>query len=73
MTGAEFMGIRKSLGMTKAEMARALRVSGTRTIHRWESGRRVPGPVSIVMEFFAAYPPWIQKEGREEIGNQVRA
>lgn len=54
MKPARVKKIRKELGMTQAEFAKALKLtgSGDRTIRLWESGaHEVSGPASIAIEF----------------------
>jgi len=45
-TGAGFMALRESLGMTKIEMAAWLGVH-RQAVHRWETGEHVIGPAII--------------------------
>ncbi len=54
MTPENFKRIRQQLGLTQAELARALRITEGRTIRRYESGERpISGPVAIIMEALA--------------------
>lgn len=54
MTGARAAKIRKRLGLTRAALARVLRLSpasGHETVKRWETGETaVSGPVSLALE-----------------------
>lgn len=51
MTPTEFKTARESLGFSKHELSRLLRLSGPSAIRYWESGaRKVPGPVTVIME-----------------------
>jgi len=57
----DFIAARSRLGMTGAQMAKALRLGrgSDRTIRRYESGEsRIPGPVSVAVEAMLAgfYP-----------------
>ena len=55
MTPAEFIAIRETLGLTKLELGRALRLTGdcNKTVDRWEKAERaISGPVAIAMECF---------------------
>ena len=51
MTPLTFRTIRKSLGLSQAEMAYLLRIEDRQTISRYERGKRkVSGPVSLLMD-----------------------
>jgi DNA-binding transcriptional regulator YiaG len=54
MTPADLRAARKRLGMTQAQLGRALRLSGGdpgRAVRMWEAGdRRISGPVEIAVE-----------------------
>lgn len=51
MTQDEFRAIRHRLGLSVAELARALRIEDAGTIRRWENGtRKISGPCSALME-----------------------
>jgi predicted transcriptional regulator len=51
MTPTEFKSIRQGAGLSTAQLAVLLRISGSRSICRWEDGTRaVSGPVSLLME-----------------------
>lgn len=53
MTAAEFSSIRERAGLSPSLLATMLR-SDVRTVRRWEAGeRRIPGPVSLLMEMVA--------------------
>ena len=61
MTPTQFREARHTLGLSCAALARALRVSGFRTVQRYETGERpVPGPVAVAVEAMLAHglPPW---------------
>lgn len=54
LTSEEIKKIRKTLGMTQAQLADALRLepkSGRNTVRAWETGKRkITGPSSIALE-----------------------
>lgn len=51
MTPKQFKAAREKLGLSQAKLAEKIRVSGSRTIRRWErSEREIPGPVQILIE-----------------------
>lgn len=56
MTADEIRAVRKTLGLSVADMGRALRLKGAnagRSVRDWEAGRRQPsGPVSLLYEAF---------------------
>lgn len=53
MTGEQLRRSRLALGLTLDEFARLVRVSGGRTVRKWEDGEReVPGPVAVLTELF---------------------
>lgn len=55
MTPTQFKQIRKDLGLSVNDMAKALRLSSDRTIRRMENGDMpISGPVSLLMEVFDA-------------------
>ena len=55
MTPSQFRDIRNRAGLSLAGMARILRMSDKKTIHRYEKGERaISGPVSILMELLDA-------------------
>lgn len=52
MTADELTTIRKNLGWTQDQLGRALLIppkNAGRTIRRYESGRRIPGPVDLAV------------------------
>lgn len=50
MTPAELKIMRKSLGLSQAEFARAVGVASDRTVRKWEDGEReIPGPVLTIL------------------------
>lgn len=50
MTAAEFVRIRDAAGLSQAQLATTLRIAVT-TVANYENGRRrIPGPVSLLME-----------------------
>lgn len=51
MTPAEMRDIREAAGLTQSELAQFFRLSGSRTIRRYEMGEREPpGPVILLYE-----------------------
>jgi DNA-binding transcriptional regulator YiaG len=55
MVGAEVKRIRLKVGMSQADLARALRLSDDRPVRAWEQDERnVTGPASIVLEMIDA-------------------
>ena len=54
MTPADFRNARKTLGLSQAGLAEALRLSpknGDRTIRLWETdGNTIPGPAQVAIE-----------------------
>lgn len=49
----EFRAAREALGLTQADLGKALE-SDTRTVQRWEAGERaVPGPVRVALRCMA--------------------
>lgn len=53
MTPADLRKARKSLGLTQAELAKALRMgkNGYQSVSRWETdGNDIPGPVQVAIE-----------------------
>ena len=53
MTPADLTAAREALGLTKEQLARALRLRGRglRSVQRWEApGGEVPGPVQVAVE-----------------------
>jgi DNA-binding transcriptional regulator YiaG len=61
MTPEDFIWARDSLGMTNAELAPVLRVSGPRTLQKWASGTRaVPGPVAALLDVLLARPDLVK-------------
>jgi len=62
MTPAEFRAARKTLGLTQAQCATALRMTGSRsvqTISEWETGRRAPSAMAaeLMRVWLAGYRP----------------
>lgn len=56
MTPEQFKQIRTNLGLTKTEMAKALRLQSERTIRRIEKGEtEITGPVGALMELFESH------------------
>lgn len=54
MMAKDFKASREALGMTQADLASAIK-SDVRTVGRWERGeRKVPGPVSVLMELLVS-------------------
>ena len=51
--GAEiFRRCREALGLSQAEIAAALNVSGGRTVRKWETGERaIPGPAWVALRY----------------------
>ena len=57
MTPNEFKKSRKKLGLSQAELATMLGISGDRTIRKWEEGERtLPGPVIVLMGLILEIP-----------------
>ena len=59
MTGAELEDARKRLGLTAAQLGRALELTGRdpgRDVRRWETGAlpSVPGPVRVAVRYMLA-------------------
>ena len=55
MTPDDLRAARVRLGLTQAELAKALRLSDTRSVRRWEAaGSEVPGPVQVAVELMVA-------------------
>ena len=57
MTPADLTAARESLGLSKEQLARALRLRGRglRSVQRWEApGAEVPGPVQVAVEMMVA-------------------
>ena len=53
MTPADLTAARQALGLTKEQLAQALRLRGRglRSVQRWEApGGEVPGPVQVAVE-----------------------
>lgn len=53
MTPAELTAARQALGLSKEQLAQALRLRGRglRSVQRWEApGGEVPGPVQVAVE-----------------------
>jgi DNA-binding transcriptional regulator YiaG len=58
MTPAELKAGRHELGLSAAQLGKALRLGadGGRTVRRWEAGdRAIPGPVEIVVELMLEF------------------
>lgn len=58
MTPDRIKEIRKSLGLSQAGLAKALRMadSGARTVRLWETGKRgITGPASVALEYMRFY------------------
>jgi hypothetical protein len=55
MTGPDVEAARKRLGMSAADLGRALRLEGRdpgQTVRRWETGHTpVPGPAQVALEY----------------------
>jgi DNA-binding transcriptional regulator YiaG len=49
MTGQKFKSIREDLGMSQAEMARAIGVRDGRTVRYWEAGKREIGGCAAIL------------------------
>ena len=66
MTPADFRAIRHRLGLSQAQLARALRVQSDRTIRKWEQGERdIPGPAQVLMALLVEVPAarkWLERE-----------
>lgn len=57
MTRAELKSARATLGLTAEGFARLVRVSGGRTVRRWERGDiPVPGSISALTELAMRFP-----------------
>jgi len=57
VTPNEFQKIRDDLGMTNAEIARLLRVSGPRTVQKWLTGERtIYAPVALLLKILHECP-----------------
>lgn len=73
MTGKQFRRIRRRLGLTRAQLARALRLQGAdpqRTVTRFETEElRVSGPLSLAME--ALDSGWRPHDWRNERWDQT--
>jgi DNA-binding transcriptional regulator YiaG len=55
MTGPDFQALRDRLGLSARSVARLFRVSGERTVRRWETGDRdIPGPAQVLIECLAS-------------------
>ena len=55
MTPAQFRSIRERAGLTLEALAKILRLSDKKTVHRYETGERaISGPVQILMELLDA-------------------
>lgn len=55
MTPNELKAIRKRAGLTQGQLAAFLRLADSRTIRRYEDGRReVSGPVAMLLEMLDA-------------------
>lgn len=51
MLPEEFMQIRTKAGLSRAQLAKLLRIKEVKTIYRYEHGEReISGPVSLLME-----------------------
>ncbi len=58
MDAIEFKRIRVALGLSQAQLAKALRLT-ERTVRRYEGGTRpVDGPVTVLMEAFTRGDLW---------------
>lgn len=65
MTPTEFRTIRKSLGLSQNEMAKALRLNSGRAVRAYEGGEReISGPISLLMECFAI-GDFLHPDGRD--------
>ena len=55
MTPDDLRAARSRLGLTQAELAKALRLPGSRSVRRWETpGSEVPGPVQVAVALMVA-------------------
>ena len=55
MTPDDLRAARGRLGLTQAELGKALRLPGGRSVRRWETpGNEVPGPVQVAVELMVA-------------------
>lgn len=55
MTPADFKAARHTLNLSTAQLARLFRVSGGRTVRRWESGESaIPGPAQVLINLLQA-------------------
>jgi len=55
MTPDDLRAARGLLGLTQAELGKALRLNTGRAVRRWEApGSEVPGPVQVAVELMVA-------------------
>ena len=53
-TPSGFKAAREKLGLSQNALARLFRVSGGRTVRKWESGERdIPGPAQVLLDWLA--------------------
>ena len=63
-TGADVTALRKFVGLTQAEFARAMGIS-VHTLRNWEQGRRTPeGPAIALLRIAARHPRVIRENLR---------
>lgn len=57
MTPDEFKAARERLAVSAEVLARAIRVSGSRTIYKWERGEvPIPGPIQVILDLIERSP-----------------
>lgn len=58
MTPPQFKDGRHTLGLSTAQLATVFKVSGGRTVRRWESGdTSIPGPAQVLMDLLLLTTP----------------
>ena len=58
MTPADFIAIRKRLGLSAEEMAQFLRLKDGRSVRRYEDGSRaISGPIQVALAYRLKYGP----------------
>jgi DNA-binding transcriptional regulator YiaG len=56
MTPEQFKSIRKQLGLSQSEMARALRLATDRAVRGYELGEReISGPITLCLEYILKF------------------